>query len=92
MTADERLTVVLEEFLANAVEHGGEGPISVYDKADSRVVGISVVNGGEAVGDHQRPLLEAIGLAAHTLWGVTLGGSYVLPGRPKRLERLVDQF
>ncbi len=38
------------------------------------------------------PTLEPIGLIAHTLWGLTLGSSYVLLGRSEGFERLIDRL
>ena len=59
VTADERLRLVFEELLVNAVKYSGEGPISIQVETTPQSVGISIVDGGEGLDDQQRALLEA---------------------------------
>lgn len=56
--ADERLSIVFEELLTNATEHGDSGRVEVTASANSRGVRFTVTDDGPGLDDAERRLLE----------------------------------
>lgn len=59
VTADERLRLVFDELLENAVEYGGDQPVSIYVDSLPQAVAVTIEDVGPGLPEKQQALLES---------------------------------